>query len=162
LVLSSYLTFDIPITDTGIPITAQSLAVILLIYFLNWKESLCVIVCYLFIGAVGLPVFANGKSGLSVLTGKSGGFLYGFALSALLMNLLHNKLKRTNWGKILFLGLATAYILLFGFIHLSGYLGIEKAYLYGIAPFLPGALIKLALAFVVVKTLESIMHTKLT
>lgn len=159
---SSYLTFEVPITSTGIPITAQSLVVVVLIYLLPFRESLLALIIYLIMGASGLPVFAGGKSGISILLGKSGGFLYGFAVSAIIMNSIHIRLKKTNWGKLAFLGLATFYILVFGFLHLSGYLGPEKAFRYGIMPFLPGAFIKLLLAFVVVKTYESMMRIKLS
>ena len=54
---------------TGVPITVQVFAVALVGVILGWKRSVLAVLVYILIGAVGVPVFANFKGGLSGLTG---------------------------------------------------------------------------------------------
>lgn len=56
---------------------------------------------YLAIGAVGAPVFAGGKSGLGVLLGSTGGFLFGFVLSAVVAGLLRDPSGKSLFRTIL-------------------------------------------------------------
>ena len=53
---------------TGVPITVQVFAVALVGVILGWKRGVLAVLVYILIGAVGVPVFANFKGGLSVLT----------------------------------------------------------------------------------------------
>lgn len=147
LIASSRIVFNVPITATGIPITAQSLAVILVIFFLKKPGNWICILIYLLLGALGLGVFAEGAAGVNQFLGKSGGYLYGFLFSAVLMNSFHDDLKRSSTGRLSFLMLSTIYILLFGMLHLSYFIGLRSAFEYGIIPFLTGAIIKVLLAF---------------
>jgi len=48
-------------------------------------------VLYLLLGAFGLPVFAKGSAGVGVLLGNTGGFLFGYLLSAVLVGLLSRR-----------------------------------------------------------------------
>ena len=49
---------------------------------------------YLLLGALGLPVFARGAAGVGVLFGTTGGFLFGYLLSALIVGLLRDPLGK--------------------------------------------------------------------
>ena len=60
---------------TGVPITVQVFAVALVGVILGWKRGVLAVLVYILIGAVGVPVFANFKGGLSVLTGLTGGYI---------------------------------------------------------------------------------------
>jgi len=81
LVISAYISITLPVSEKGIPFTAQSLVVFILAGILPLRVFLIVILSYLLLGIVGLPVFADGSSGWAKITGGSGGFLYGFAVS---------------------------------------------------------------------------------
>ncbi len=61
-----------------VPITLQSLAVILTPMIFGWRSGVISIFIYLVLGAIGLPVFANFSSGLDPFYGKTVGFLLGF------------------------------------------------------------------------------------
>ena len=76
--LGAMVSIDLPWKDGGIPITGQSLAVLVVGFVLGRKRGLLVIAIYLIAGLAGLPVFAKGASGIDTLMGSSGGFLYGF------------------------------------------------------------------------------------
>ena len=76
--LGAMVSIDLPWKDGGIPITGQSLAVLVVGFVLGRKRGLLIIVIYLIMGLAGLPVFANGASGIDTLIGGSGGFWMGF------------------------------------------------------------------------------------
>jgi len=150
IIICSHLSFVVPISETGIPITGQTLAISLVIFFLGFNDSILAISIYLFLGVAGFPVFADGASGMQHLVGKSGGYLYGFLITAFLMNKFHLELKKSGLtNRLMFFALITMYILLFGMVHLGFHIGFEKAFVYGVKPFLLGGMIKVVLAFVV-------------
>ena len=68
----------------GIPITLQSLLVVLLPAILGWKSGTLAVVIYLIAGGFGAPVFAYGTFGWERFTGSTGGFLLAFPLAAML------------------------------------------------------------------------------
>lgn len=61
-----------------IAVTLQTLFVGLLATILPYRLNLMIILAYLTLGLLGLPIFANLMSGMSVLTGPTGGYLIGF------------------------------------------------------------------------------------
>ncbi len=61
----------------GVPITLQTFAIALCGFFLGVKAIIPVAI-YILIGAVGVPVFANLKGGIGIITGATGGFIIGF------------------------------------------------------------------------------------
>jgi biotin transport system substrate-specific component len=58
--------------------------------FLNVKNGVISIVAYLILGAIGLPVFASGMSGLGVLFGPTGGFLFSFIIAVIFVSIMKN------------------------------------------------------------------------
>lgn len=66
-----------------IPFTMQTFAVFLTLLLLGGKRGTVAITLYLLLGAVGLPVFSGFRGGLAALTGPTGGYLWGFLLTAL-------------------------------------------------------------------------------
>ena len=74
----------IPIGSAGVPITLQTLAVMLAGCVLGPLRGFSAVALYLALGAVGLPVFAEHSSGIGVFTGISGGYLLSFPVAALL------------------------------------------------------------------------------
>ena len=66
----------------GVPMTLQTFAVAFCGFLLGRKKGVGAVGLYLFIGALGLPVFSNLQGGFSKLIGPTGGFLYGFLLMA--------------------------------------------------------------------------------
>jgi biotin transport system substrate-specific component len=114
---------------------------------------------YLLLGALGLPVFAEGASGIAVLFGNSGGYLFGFLLAAIVSGWLF--LKWSGLVKYLALIIGQAIIYFSGVIGLilSTNLSILKIIKIGVIDFLPGGLLKLALIiifFAIIDTSKSI------
>src|SRR5438105_3015773 len=73
---SAFIRIDLPFTP--VPITGQTLAVLLAGAALGWRRGAASQIVYILEGLAGLPVFAGGTSGLAVLIGPTGGYLVGF------------------------------------------------------------------------------------
>lgn len=74
----------IPVGSAGVPITLGTLAVMLTGCLLGPSRGFAAVALYLGLGAIGLPVFSEHRSGLGVFTGPSGGYLLSFPIAALL------------------------------------------------------------------------------
>ena len=86
LALCAQLSFPLPFTP--IPITLQTLAVLLTGSALGSKRGGLAMILYLVEGAAGLPVFENGTGGLAHLIGVTGGYLWAFPIAAFVVGLL--------------------------------------------------------------------------
>jgi len=80
IAVSSQISIPLP---NGVPMTLQTFSVAL-IGFCLYKNNKGVksIIAYLFLGMIGMPIFAQGKGGISSLFGLTGGFLLGFIFLA--------------------------------------------------------------------------------
>ena len=82
LVAASALVAAIPVGGLGVPITLQTLAVMLTGLALGAGRAFAAVGLYLLLGFAGLPIFSGGRSGLGVLAGPSAGYIIGFLLAA--------------------------------------------------------------------------------
>ena len=143
----------IPLPISPVPITLQVLFIFLAGALLGARWAFMSVIIYLLLGILGLPVFSGGSSGIGVLFGPTGGYLAGFAAAALIIGALSGK-----WGTSSVLlnvvcmsaGLFTIYLLGAGYLMHVTNISAESAVLLGVAPFLPGDLLKLALSSLIV------------
>lgn len=152
LAIASQITIPLP----QIPITAQSLVVLLIGYALKSRLAAIAIVLYLLVGIIGIPVFADATFGLEKLLGNSGGFLYGFVFGAYVVG----RLTELGWAEtfpksLIATTIGTAIILSIGVTHLSYHIGFEKAVQYGLRPFIAGAIVKIILGAFIMWMLET-------
>lgn len=146
IALFAQLTLHLPSNAGGIPVTGQSLAVLLAGFLLRPPLGVAAAVAYVLLGVAGLPVFAGGRSGPEVLSGGSGGFLVGFVASAWLLSRMGAMGWRSSFGKCLFaMAAGTVAILAFGLGRLTMLYGVARALEYGFYPFWPGALVKVVI-----------------
>jgi len=149
--LGAMVNVDLPWKDGGIPITGQSLAVLVVGFVLGRKLGLLVIAIYLIAGLAGLPVFAKGASGIDTLIGGSGGFLYGFLVGGYVCGALQENGFGDSFAECLTaMTIGTALILVCGIAQLTYLYGLDKALEYGFWPFWPGAIMKIILGAVIV------------
>ena len=149
--LGAMVSIDLPWKDGGIPITGQSLAVLVVGFVLGRKRGLLVIAIYLITGLVGLPVFAKGASGIDTLMGGSGGFLYGFLVGGYVCGALQENDFGDSFAECLTaMTIGTALILVCGIAQLTYLYGLDKALEYGFWPFWPGAIMKIILGAAIV------------
>lgn len=114
----------IPIGAVGVPITLQTLAVILTGALLGPGRGAAAVGLYLAVGLAGIPVFSGFSGGLGVLAGPSVGYLLAFPLAAAVAGALARLvLRRVSRARFLFLFLAcmAASILI---IHPFGVVGL--------------------------------------
>lgn len=129
-----------------VPVTMQTLVVLLVGMSYGLRLGAASLASYLVLGAMGAPVFASG-AGLAYMVGPTGGYLAGFFVSAVIMGMLAER----GWSQRVFLvagamiiGHATIYLMGAGW--LSTFIGLEKAITAGVLPFLYGDLLKLVIA----------------
>lgn len=153
LLLAACSQLSIPLEP--VPVTMQTVAVMLL--GLLYAPSLAVktMLAYLAVGALGVPVFANFAAGTAVLFGKTAGYLWGFVAAVWLMaHLKQWGFPAAQWLNELFLCLlGTAVIFVFGVSYLASFIGFDAAMQYGFWPFLLPGLAKAILLVAVRRAL---------
>ena len=135
---------SIQIPFSPVPITGQTLGVIIIGGILGSKRGALTILLYLMEGASGLPVFANMKAGAHVLIGPTAGYLWSFVIAAYVTGLFTERGFTNNFLNSLSVCLlSTILILSFGTIYIS-LIGssFEKALIVGFYPFIIGGIIK--------------------
>lgn len=143
------LTAQIVIPTQPVPFTGQTFGVLLVGGALGFRRGLAALLLYLAIGAIGLPVFAQGGSGAGVLQGATGGYLVGFVAAAALVG----RLAELGWdrrigGALAMMAIGTAVIYAIGVPWLKAFTGISwpDAVAGGMTKFLIWDAAKLAVA----------------
>jgi biotin transport system substrate-specific component len=138
----------IPLPFSPVPIALQPHVCLFLGAYLGSKRGALAVLAFLAQGAMGLPVFANGASGVLWLFGPRGGYLMGYLIGAFLTGYLIEKAKSASPMKKVFLAMAAgnAAIFFFGWLQLSRFIGPTQAFLLGVLPFLITDFLKLSLA----------------
>lgn len=133
-----------PIYIIGIPITFQTVIIYLLPYIFSLKQSIFWYFSLLIMTLIGIPMMAGFKSGLVVLFGPSSGFIYGWLIIIVLLN-LSLRFINNKYLKYLIMILAIVTSLSLGGLVLSLYsdLGIFENISIILISFLPIELIKL-------------------
>jgi biotin transport system substrate-specific component len=149
LSLAAQVSFDVPI-GSGIPITGQSFAILMIGYFLDWRLSFVSVFIYLILGVIGVPLFAEGKSGIDVITGLSGGYLVGFLPAVVLVAKWEYAKRNDLLHTFQTFVFSTGIILIIGIMRLSLDLGFQRAIAIGLKPFWVGSIIKVLLALIVI------------
>jgi biotin transport system substrate-specific component len=139
---------EISLPFSPVPITGQTFAVLLVGATLGSKRGAASMIAYLSEGGAGLPFFAGGASGFGILTGATGGYLFGFVSAAFIIGLLAERgLDRNLRTSIIPFLIGTFIIYIFGVAWLAIVLGSSsKAVAFGLFPFLAGDTIKLIAA----------------
>jgi biotin transport system substrate-specific component len=139
----------VPLPGTPVPVTLQSLAVMVVGVVLGPVPGALMTAAYVLVGALGAPVFANGGAGPAWLLGPTGGYLLAFPLVAFVIG--HAAAPGRAWW-LLPIGVAAAQLVMFtgGALQLALVTGrgLSEAVALGVVPFLPGEAFKSALLVV--------------
>ena len=143
----------------GVPITAQSLGIMLCGTVLGARRGALAVLLFLLLVAVGLPLLAGGRGGLGVFVGPSAGFLIGFPMAAFVAGWIVQH-WRVGVGLAAFAGATVGGILVlyaFGIPGMALVLGktLPEAAVLA-TPFLAGDLIKAGLAAAITAGLASV------
>lgn len=150
----------IPTAPLGIPITLQTLGVLLCAMTLGPRLGFASVALYLVMGVLGVGVFGEGEAGLAVLLGQTGGYLLGFLFC---QPAAHALIKRRDgsvrgWLALFTAGLAVHMIIfIFGVPWLHWIRMVDEhadpltwgeAIKFGFVVFIPGMLLKSGIAAV--------------
>jgi biotin transport system substrate-specific component len=138
----------IPLEGTPVPITLQTLFVILSGAVLGWRLGFYSQLGYLLLGAIGLPIFQGYSSGISHILGPTGGYLVGFLFASSVVGIMTSQ-KEPNIYLVLasfIIGNIILYSLGVSWLIYIYKIEILKALSMGVIPFIPIELIKISLA----------------
>jgi biotin transport system substrate-specific component len=155
-----------------VPMTLQTLAIMLIAASYGFRLGTVTVIAYLGEGLLGLPVFTNtppAAAGPLYFLGPTGGFLLGFVVLAMVVGYLADR----GWDRSvvrLFIAIFAGQVVLFalGFTWLAWFaqlssgamgLGVEKALVAGVTPFIWAGLLKGALAAFLVPAAWSLLRT---
>jgi len=132
-----------------VPITGQTLAVLLVGSTLGWARGAISMVLYAVLGLVGVPVYSDGSHGAGVLFGATGGYIVGFIVSAALVGWLAER----QWDRKILKAIVTfvagsVVVFAIGLPWLAVVLhtDLPTTLQYGLYPFIIGGIIKAAIA----------------
>jgi biotin transport system substrate-specific component len=153
--------FSIQIGD--VPITGQSFAVLLTGALLGSRLGAAAVIAYLIEGAVGLPFFAGGTGGLVRFLGPTAGYLVAFPAAAFITGAF----AEHGWDKryptaVAAMAIGSAIILVGGWVWYSILTNtpLVVAFQLSVLRFLPGDVIKIALAAAVLPTGWALLKRK--
>jgi len=137
-----------------VPITGQTLAVLLVGSSLGAARGALSMVLYALVGALGAPIFSEASSGTGVLFGATGGYIVGFVLAAAFTGWLAQR----RWERGLVRGMlafvaGSAVVFLVGLPWLQVSLGLTwpQTLAAGLTPFIVGGVVKAVIAALVLR-----------
>ena len=142
----------------SVPITAQSLGVMMAGVVLGARRGTVAVLIVLVLVAIGLPVLAGGRGGVAVFAGPTAGFLIGWVFAALVTGYLSEMLVRPEQSALVqgvgfflasFIG-GVVVLYAFGIAYLAfvAQIGLSKAFSGSLA-FVPGDVLKAVVAALV-------------
>lgn len=138
----------------SVPMTMQTLAVTMTGILLGARLGSFVTALWVAAGFLGFPTLALGNAGVAAMVGPTAGYLYSFPLIAALAAVLagHGGVVR------IFLAMLAANLvcLVVGASWLSVCIGLEKAIVVGVTPFVVGAFLKSVLGAALIKALKKL------
>jgi biotin transport system substrate-specific component len=159
LTLSAKINLPLPY----VPMTLQTLVVLVIGAAYGGRLGAATIMVYLAEGALGLPVFAGPAGGLAPLMGPTAGYLIGFVAAAFTTGWLSAR----GWDRSvapLFVAMAIGHVIILGcgfaWLAFGMKLGVGKAWLVGIAPFVAASVIKNALGAVLVPAIRRVLDRR--
>ena len=136
----------------SVPITMQTLIVLLSGAYLGSKKGAISQLTYLTIGITGIPWFARG-GGLSYILSPTFGYLVGFIPASYIVGLLIKENKSTfNIIKSFIIG--NFFIYSFGILWLLRILDLSKSLTIGLYPFIAGDILRIFLAIIILKNIK--------
>jgi biotin transport system substrate-specific component len=141
-----------------VPMTMQTLVVLMIGVGFGWKLGVATIALYLFEGIIGLPVFSGSPEkgvGLAYFTGPTMGYLLGFLCATYFSGkFIYDSNVVKTFLKLFF---ASSLIYIFGIIWLGSLIGWDKPiYQLGVQPFLFAELFKILIVTLTIDQVKKI------
>ncbi len=144
-----------------VDLSLQTLVVLLIAAGFGMRLGVATLLLYMAEGAAGLPVFQSTPEkgfGIAYMLGSTGGYLAGFVVMAAIVGWAADRGFDRHPVKLFGVMLAAdAIMLAMGFAWLATLIGADKAWTFGVVPFIVPDLIKVALAAAVVPAVWSLL-----
>jgi biotin transport system substrate-specific component len=145
--LLAQIRFYLPFTP--VPIVASTMGVLLVGSLLGTRLGVISMLVYLAVGAIGMPVFAAGNSGIAYMQGATLGYLVAYPVVAAVMGWFAERGWDQRIGTniiALVIGSLIFYVLGAGWLAFGLGLGLTAAITQGVLPFIIGDTVKIAIA----------------
>lgn len=147
---------SIPIPFSPVPISGQTLVIMLIGLMLTPKQAFYSVLSWLLAGVVGAPVFSGGRAGLAVLGSPSGGYIIGFLVGAVVISYLRG--DSGSMVKMYMAAIVGGILVIYAFgVPVMAFLldmNFSTALKAGALPFLIGDFIKVIIAVNLVSVLN--------
>ena len=140
---------SIPVPGSPVPITGQTLAVVLTAASLGPVRGVAVQAFYILAALVGLPFYSEATGGVDVVFGATGGYVIGFIPAAYLIGMAARRgvdRKPLQAAPLFVAGQAVIFAVGVPWLALSADLSAGQALDAGFTPFILGGLVKAAVA----------------
>ena len=143
-----------------VPITLQTLFVLLSGAVLGARFGSLSQVFYVGLGAIGLPIFAESLAGFGVLIGPTGGYLLGFLVAPLFVGVFVDRKNSFWWNAVVFF-FGSLIVLSLGVLHLTLFYtrDVLESLTVGYFPFIPGDLLKILAAASIYRSYRGLRRT---
>ncbi|KAF8818457.1 biotin transporter BioY [Rickettsia endosymbiont of Cardiosporidium cionae] len=144
-----------------IPITLQTVALIIISSLYNTTQARYSVLLYTFLGAIGFPVFTNFNGGIGALFGPTGGYIWGFIACVYCITYLRSISEinsRSQFIKYTIIGLSLCYIC--GVIQLSFFVGFKSAVELGLTKFIFSGIIKIIILALILPSCRKYITNK--
>jgi biotin transport system substrate-specific component len=147
----------VPLPFTAVPITMLIFAVVLTAVVLGGGLGVISVLVYIFLGIIGIPVFAGFSGGFQILIGPTGGYLISLPIVAAIIGYFSHRYKRNYLVISLSCILALALCYFIGTVQLMfvANLNLKGALMAGVIPFVPFDAVKVTLAVIIGTRLQS-------
>lgn len=149
LFLAGLAQISLPVPGSPVPVTGQTLGVLLIGTSYGATLGLSTLLAYLLAGIAGAPVFAHGSHGFAQITGATGGYLVGMLVASFVVGALAGR----KWDQRIRTAIPTmllgnAIIFSFGLFWLHAFAGKDWSWTLaaGFTPFIIGEVLKIAIA----------------
>jgi biotin transport system substrate-specific component len=144
-----FLTAQVYIVRTPVPLTGQTFGVLIVGGALGARRGFAAVALYVLLGLVGLPFFAEGKGGSAVILGATGGYLIGFVVAGAVVG----RLAELGWDRhiggaigMMLVGSVLIYAIGLPWLATVLHLSPADALAAGLTPFIAWDAAKLAVA----------------
>lgn len=149
LFLAALAQISIPVPGSPVPVTGQTLGVLLIGTTYGSGLGLATFAMYLLAGIAGAPVFAGASYGIEKITGATGGYLIGMMVATFLLGILAKRQMDQRFSTALpTMLIGTLTIFTFGLFWLHQFTGKDWAWTInaGLVPFIFGEILKIIVA----------------
>ena len=133
-----------------VPISLTPLTILLSVYILGTASGSVATLLYVFLGAVGLPVFGGFTGGFGIIAGPTGGYIIGYVFLALISGWFVEHFYNMVWVQYLGMCLGMAVLYAFGTAWLAyvAHMTFAEALTVGVLPFIAVDMIKMAVSII--------------